>query len=138
MDSADYHAPLRWWSQLWRYALALAATQVIVPFALITYGENHVPSSLAGILVATAPLFIVLLAIKVDPEERSSGWALVGVLLGMAGVVLLFGVDLSGDTETLIGGLMIVGSGLFIGFAALLPRWRGPGHQGAAVTSGPS
>lgn len=30
---------------------------------------------------------------------------------------------------------MIVGSALFIGFAALLPRWRGPGHQGAAVTS---
>lgn len=105
-----------------RYALALAATQVIVPFALITYGENHVPSSLAGILVATAPLFIVLLAIKVDPEERSSGWALVGVLLGMAGVVLLFGVDLSGDTETLIGGLMIVGSGLCYAIAVLIAK----------------
>jgi drug/metabolite transporter (DMT)-like permease len=104
------------------YALALAAAQVIVPFALITYGENHVPSSLAGILVATAPLFIVLLAFKVDPEERSSGWALVGVLLGMAGVVLLFGVDLSGDTETLVGGLMIVGSGLCYAIAVLIAK----------------
>lgn len=110
---------------LWQrkgYALALAATQVIVPFALITFGENHVPSSLAGILVATAPLFIVLLAIKVDPEERSSGWALVGVLLGMLGVVLLFGVDLSGDTETLVGGLMIVGSGLCYAIAVLIAK----------------
>src|SRR5262245_38797865 len=35
------------------YALALAGAQVVVPFALITFGENHVPSSLAGILVAT-------------------------------------------------------------------------------------
>jgi drug/metabolite transporter (DMT)-like permease len=104
------------------YALALAATQVIVPFALITYGENHVPSSLAGILVATAPLFIVLLAIKVDPEERSSGWALVGVLLGMVGVVLLFGVDLSGSAETLVGGLMIVGSGLCYAIAVLIAK----------------
>jgi drug/metabolite transporter (DMT)-like permease len=104
------------------HALALAATQVIVPFALITFGENHVPSSLAGILVATAPLFIVLLAIKVDPDERSSGWALVGVLLGMAGVVLLFGVDLSGDTETLVGGLMIVGSGLCYAIAVLIAK----------------
>lgn len=104
------------------YALALAATQVIVPFALITFGENHVPSSLAGILVATAPLFIVVLAIKVDPEERSSGWALVGVLLGMLGVVLLFGVDLSGDAETLVGGLMIVGSGLCYAIAVLIAK----------------
>jgi drug/metabolite transporter (DMT)-like permease len=104
------------------YALALAAMQVIVPFALITFGENHVPSSLAGILVATAPLFIVLLAIKVDPEERSSGWALVGVLLGMIGVVLLFGVDLSGDAETLVGGLMVVGAGLCYAIAVLIAK----------------
>ncbi len=105
-----------------RYALALAAMQVIVPFALITYGENHVPSSLAGILVATAPLFIVLLAVKVDPDERSSGWALVGVLLGMVGVVLLFGVDLSGDAETLVGGLMVVGAGLCYAIAVLIAK----------------
>ncbi len=54
------------------------------------------PSALAGILVATAPLFVALLAVKFDPAERSHGWGLVGVVLGMVGVVLLFGVDLSG------------------------------------------
>lgn len=104
------------------WALALAAMQVVVPFGLITFGENHVPSSLAGILVATAPLFITLLAIKVDPDERSHGWGLVGVLLGMVGVVLLFGVDLSGDSDTLIGGLMIVGSGLCYAIAVLIAK----------------
>src|SRR3954464_7459170 len=91
----------RWW------ALALAAAQVIVPFGLITFGENHVPSSLAGILVPTAPLFVALLATRFDHAERSQGWGLVGVLLGMVGVVLLFGVDLSGDAETLAGGPML-------------------------------
>jgi drug/metabolite transporter (DMT)-like permease len=105
-----------------RWALALAAAQVIVPFGLITFGENHVPSSLAGILVATSPLFIALLAIKVDQAERSSGWGLVGVLLGMVGVVLLFGVDLSGDAETLLGGLMIVGSGACYAVAVLIAK----------------
>ncbi|WCB92686.1 hypothetical protein DSM104299_01384 [Baekduia alba] len=104
------------------WALALAAAQVIVPFGLITFGENHVPSALAGILVATAPLFITLLAIKVDPDERSHGWGLVGVVLGMVGVVLLFGLDLSGDTETLLGGLMIVGSGLCYAIAVLIAK----------------
>jgi drug/metabolite transporter (DMT)-like permease len=105
-----------------RWALALAAAQVVVPFGLITFGENHVPSSLAGILVATAPLFIALLALKVDREERSSGWGLVGVLTGMVGVVLLFGLDLSGDTETLVGGLMIVGSGACYAIAVLIAK----------------
>jgi drug/metabolite transporter (DMT)-like permease len=104
------------------YALALAAAQVVVPFGLITFGENHVPSSLAGILVATAPLFITLLAIKVDPDERSRGWGLVGVVLGMVGVVLLFGVDLSGNSETIVGGLMIVGAGLCYAIAVLIAK----------------
>jgi drug/metabolite transporter (DMT)-like permease len=104
------------------WALALAAAQVIVPFGLITFGENHVPSSLAGILVATSPLFIAVLAIKVDQDERSQGWGLVGVLLGMVGVVLLFGVDLSGDTDTLVGGLMIVGSGACYAIAVLIAK----------------
>jgi drug/metabolite transporter (DMT)-like permease len=104
------------------YALALAAAQVVVPFGLITFGENHVPSSLAGILVATAPLFITLLAIKVDPDERSRGWGLVGVVLGMVGVVLLFGVDLSGDSDTIVGGLMIVGAGLAYAIAVLIAK----------------
>jgi drug/metabolite transporter (DMT)-like permease len=106
----------RWW------ALALAAMQVIVPFGLITFGENHVPSALAGILVATSPLFIALIAARVDPEERARGWGLVGVVLGMAGVVLLFGVDLSGDTETLVGGLMVVGAGACYAIAVLIAK----------------
>jgi len=106
----------RWW------ALALASAQVIVPFGLITFGENHVPSALAGILVATSPLFIALLATKVDPDERARGWGLVGVVLGMVGVVLLFGLDLSGDAETLVGGLMIVGAGACYAIAVLIAK----------------
>jgi drug/metabolite transporter (DMT)-like permease len=105
-----------------RWALALAAAQVIVPFGLITFGENHVPSSLAGILVATSPLFVALLATRFDHAERSQGWGLAGVLLGMAGVVLLFGVDLSGDAETLVGGLMIVGAGACYAVAVLIAK----------------
>ena len=105
----------RWW------ALALASAQVIVPFGLITFGENHVPSALAGILVATAPLFVALLATRFDPDERAHGWGLFGVVLGMVGVVLLFGVDLSGDA-TLLGGLMVVGAGACYAVAVLIAK----------------
>jgi drug/metabolite transporter (DMT)-like permease len=67
-------------------------------------------------------LFVALLATRLDRDERSHGWGLVGVLLGMAGVVLLFGVDLSGDADTLIGGLMILGAGLSYAFAVLIVK----------------
>ena len=87
-------------------ALALLAlVQVAGPFILISAGQQEIASSLAGILVASAPIFTALLAVWVDHEERSHGVALVGVLLGMAGVALLLGVDTGGGSAALIGGL---------------------------------
>jgi drug/metabolite transporter (DMT)-like permease len=86
----------------------LAGVQVLAPFLLITFGERHIPSSLAGILVASAPIFTALLAFRLDREELATGWRLVGVLVGIVGVGLLFGVDLTGDTAALLGGLMVL------------------------------
>lgn len=86
----------------------LSLIQVLAPFLLITFGERHIASSLAGILVASAPIFTALLAFWLDREELATGWRLVGVLVGIVGVGLLFGVDLTGDTAALMGGLMIL------------------------------
>ena len=87
-------------------ALALLAlVQVAGPFILISVGQQEIASSLAGILVASAPIFTALLAVWVDHEERSHGVALAGVLSGMAGVALLLGVDTGGGTAALVGGL---------------------------------
>jgi drug/metabolite transporter (DMT)-like permease len=86
----------------------VGAVQVAGPFVLISAGEEEISSSLAGILVASAPLFTALLAIRIDREERSRGLRLVGVLLGFAGVALLLGVDLGGSGAELLGGLAVV------------------------------
>ena len=86
----------------------LAALQVAVPFILITVGEHWVSSSLAGILVASAPIFTAIFAVYLDHSERLHGPALVGVAVGMSGVVLLLGVDVSGDLMALVGALMVV------------------------------
>jgi drug/metabolite transporter (DMT)-like permease len=88
--------------------IVLALVQVAAPFLLITFGERHISSSLAGILVATAPIFTFLLAFVIDHEERAGAIGLMGVGAGIAGVVLLLGVDTSGTTAALLGGLMVV------------------------------
>ncbi len=88
--------------------VVLALVQVAAPFMLISAGEEHISSSLAGILVATAPIFTFLLAIRLDQHERVHGIGLFGVFLGLAGVVLLLGVDAGGGTAALAGGLLVV------------------------------
>ena len=87
---------------------ALGAVQVAGPFALIAWGEREIASSLAGILVATTPIFTALLALRLDRDERSEGSRLVGVGVGILGVVALFGLDLTGSGAAALGGLAVV------------------------------
>jgi drug/metabolite transporter (DMT)-like permease len=110
-----------------RYAgwlVLVGAVQVAGPFLLISAGEEEIASSLAGILVAAAPLWTAVLAIWVDHEERSQGLRLVGVLIGFAGVGLLLGVDLGGGGSELLGGLAVVAAALGYAIGGLLVKHR--------------
>jgi drug/metabolite transporter (DMT)-like permease len=112
----------------------VAAVQVAGPFLLIALSEQEISSALAGILVATAPIFTALLAIWVDHEERSRGLRLVGVVVGIAGVALLFGIDLSGSGNALLGGLAVVLAGLGYAVGGFLVKHRFAGHDPIGMT----
>jgi drug/metabolite transporter (DMT)-like permease len=92
----------------WRWLLLFAAIEIAVPFPLIAAGEQNVASSLAAILIAAAPLFVSLLAVRYDPSERASGSRLVGLLVGFVGVIVLVGIDVAGRRQELLGALMIL------------------------------
>jgi drug/metabolite transporter (DMT)-like permease len=117
--------------------LLLAVVQVVLPFLLITLGERHITSALTGILVSAAPIFTALIAARVDDDERPHGVATAGVVMGIVGVVLLFGVDLSGDAQALAGGLMVLLAS--VGYAAgslyLKHRVRGVAPVGVAAST---
>ena len=108
---------------------AIALVQVVVPFLLITFGEDHIDSQLAGILVSAAPIFTALLALAFDHDERSQGWAAVGIVVGMLGVVLLFGLDLSGSSDQVVGGLMVLLASLGYAAGALLLKHSCPARR---------
>jgi drug/metabolite transporter (DMT)-like permease len=119
-----------------RWVTVIAFLQVVGPFLLITYGENHVSSSLTAILISSVPIFTALLATRFDHAERSQGWALVGVAIGIVGVVLLFGVDLSGDTDELIGGGMMLLAALGYAISWMLVKHKLTGAAPEAVAGG--
>lgn len=100
----------------WRWIALFAFVEITLPFPLIAAGEQHVASSLAAILIAAVPLFVALLAVRFDPDERVVGRRLVGVLVGLAGVVALMGIDVAGEPDELLGALAILLAAL--GYAA--------------------
>jgi drug/metabolite transporter (DMT)-like permease len=117
------------------WVAGLALVQVVVPFLLITYGEGHVDSQLAGILVSGAPIFTALLALAFDHDERSQGWSAVGIVVGMLGVVALFGLDLSGSADQVAGGLMVLGAAFCYAVGALLLKHKLPGAPPVGVAA---
>jgi drug/metabolite transporter (DMT)-like permease len=113
----------------------LAAVQVAAPFLLISAGEQHLPSSLTGILVATAPIFTFLLAFALSGEERAGALSLAGVGVGVVGVALLLGVDAGGGTAALVGGLMVILASLGYGLGAWFLKRRIRGVQPVGVVA---
>ena len=108
----------------WRWLLAYALAEIVVPFPLIAAGEQHVTSSLAAILIAAVPLFIALLAIRFDPEERATGRRLVGLVVGLAGVVVLMGIDVAGESDELLGAVAILIAALGYAIGPMLLKAR--------------
>ena len=94
-----------------------AVVEIAIPFPLIAAGEQHVSSSLAAILIAAVPLFIALLAIRFDQAERATGAALVGLVVGLVGVVVLMGIDVAGNRDELLGAgaILVAALGYAVG-----------------------
>jgi len=92
----------------WRWIAVFGVVEVSLPFPLIAAGEQHVSSSLAAIIVAAAPLFVALLALRFDAEERATGSRLAGLVVGLAGVVALVGIDVAGRGDEMLGALAVL------------------------------
>jgi drug/metabolite transporter (DMT)-like permease len=97
--------PLRW-------LVAFAAVEIAVPFPLIGFGETRVSSSLAAILIAALPLVVSFLALRFDHAERPTPVRLVGMLVGLAGVIALVGIDIGGRGAELLGAAAVLAATL--------------------------
>jgi drug/metabolite transporter (DMT)-like permease len=99
---------LRGLGERWKALAAFAAVEMALSWQLLGFGEVHVSSSLAAILIAATPLFVALLALRFDHSERPTPTRLAGMLVGLAGVVALVGIDIGGDGKELLGAAAIL------------------------------
>lgn len=108
-----------------RFYLTMGLFTFIIPFAFIYWAEQFVPSGLASVLFAVYPFFIVLFSYFIIPSERIGYSKLIGVVIGFAGILVIFWDDLGGNiTSYLMGMLAIVTGGILqAGIAVLIKRY---------------
>jgi drug/metabolite transporter (DMT)-like permease len=127
-----------------RSAKAVAAVAVLgfgncaLPFALIAWGQTHLPSGLASILNAATPLFSVLAAHVLTAEEKLSGLKVFGTVAGLTGVAWLIGPDLlTGASANLWAELAVLAAALAYALSAIFGRRvRGLGLRPVDVAAG--
>ena len=81
----------------WRVVVVYAVIEIVLPWFFLTRAEQHLPSSLTGLLIAGVPIVGVLIALGTRSGERLGGRGAVGLAVGLAGVALLVGFE-SGAT----------------------------------------
>jgi drug/metabolite transporter (DMT)-like permease len=116
---------------------AFALSEVCIPFPLISFGEQHVTSSVTAILIASLPLLVAVLTLFVEPEERITRARLAGLLTGFAGVVALVGIDIAGSSSELLGALCILGAtcGYAVGPMIIRAKLREADPRGVSASA---
>ena len=104
------------------WLVLIASVQIVAPFVLITAGQHHVTSSMAGILIASAPIYTSIITAIAVKSERLGRVGVIGIGIGIVGVALLFGVDLGGSSEAVLGGLAILLAGLGYAIGAIVAK----------------
>ena len=95
----------------WRWVVAFAAFEIAGPWVLLGSAEQHISSSLAGLLVAGVPLVGSAIALGTGSADRLGRTALLGLLVGLVGVVAIVGGDfVASDAMALLSvGVVVVG-----------------------------
>jgi len=112
-----------WKGRLVPFAI-LAITGGLLPWAAIAWGEERISSGLASILNSTTPLWAAVLVYWLIPSDRPSALNYAGVLIGLAGVVILVVPDLraKGLGGNVIGAAAVVLASLSYAVSALYQR----------------
>jgi drug/metabolite transporter (DMT)-like permease len=91
---AELRPLLRWWRPL----VLFAAVEIAIPWLFLARAEQHLTSSLAGLLIAAVPLVGAAVSAATGGNEGLGGRGLLGLVVGLLGVAALVGIDV-GDVN---------------------------------------
>ncbi len=93
----------------WRYVLPYAIFEMMIPWILITNAEKQISSGLAGLLIATVPIWWTIFASMTGDKTVWHSKRLVGMLVGFIGLIGLVGYEsIIGSSDPLSIAMMLL------------------------------
>ena len=92
----------------WRPVVLYTAVEIAVPWFLLSDAERRLSSSLSGLLIAAVPLVGAALAVVSGGHERIDSRRVTGLVVGLAGVAALLGLDVTGGDVGAVAKMAVV------------------------------
>jgi drug/metabolite transporter (DMT)-like permease len=92
----------------WRYVIPYAIGEMVGPWFLITAAEEKMSSGLAGLLIATVPIWATLLASLHGDKSVWQTKRLIGIFIGFIGIVLVVGIESFSGGQSIVAIFMIL------------------------------
>lgn len=106
----------------WRVLLVVGALSNVLPFALITWAQQHIASSLAATLNSTMPLLTFVIAAAAG-DEQASRERVFGLTVGFIGAAVLIGPDLTEISSAgTLAQLAVLGGSASYAFGTVITR----------------
>lgn len=118
--------------------LLLGVLNFALPFSLLAWGLQRVPSAFAGVAMGSSPIFVLLLAYLFVPDEQIGPRRFAGVILGFVGLLVLILPGASGGPgagEAVAARIACVAAALCYSVGAILIR-RAPPIPPMVFTAG--
>lgn len=117
----------------YKYIALYAIFEMFIPWTLISDGQREVSSGLAGLLIATVPIWANLLAALAGDRSVRHPRQVTGIVIGFIGVVALVGVDAFMESHDFFAMLKILFSAFSYAFATFMAMRHLTGVSGVAV-----
>ena len=101
----------------WIACAGMSVMNNVIPFTLISWGQHHIASGLASVINATTPMFAAIF-MALAAYEAITLRKTIALLVGLAGVIILQGADVSNLGDQSLGILAVMGGSAFYGLSA--------------------
>lgn len=118
-----------------KYVALYAVMEMALPWILIGTAEQSISSGLAGLLVASVPIWSTLITWYYGDKSVLQPHRLIGIFIGFVGVFLLVGIEsFTGSSEPIAILMMLVASFLYA-YAVIAISRNLPGVSGIAINA---
>jgi drug/metabolite transporter (DMT)-like permease len=116
-----------------KYVAFYALLEMVIPWILIGTAEQKISSGLAGLLIASVPIWSNLITYFQGDQEALEKNRIIGIGVGFIGVVLIVGIEsLTGSSDPL-SIVMVIVAAIAYAYAVIMIRQKLPDVSGIAI-----